>query len=168
MIAQPKASHFVDGAYVEDTAGAVIEVIYPATGAVIARLHEATPAVIEAALASATRAQTAWAALRPVDRARILRRAADIIRDRNADLARLETLDTGKPLQETLVADWPSGADALEYFAGLAPTITGRLYHPRGFGGLRRHRRLELPQPDCLLEIGSGAGFGQCHGVQTF
>ena len=126
MIAQPKASHFVDGAYVEDTAGAVIEVIYPATGAVIARLHEATPAVIEAALASATRAQTAWAALRPVDRARILRRAADIIRDRNADLARLETLDTGKPLQETLVADWPSGADALEYFAGLAPTITGQ------------------------------------------
>lgn len=126
MIAQPKASHFVDGAYVEDTAGAVIEVIYPATGAVIARLHEATPAVIEAALASATRAQTVWAALRPVDRARILRRAADIIRDRNADLARLETLDTGKPLQETLVADWPSGADALEYFAGLAPTITGQ------------------------------------------
>ena len=33
--------------------------------------------------------------------------------------------DTGKPLQETLVADWPSGADALEYFAGLAPTVTG-------------------------------------------
>ncbi|GAB1480792.1 betaine-aldehyde dehydrogenase [Paracoccaceae bacterium] len=125
MRAQPKASHFVDGAYLEDTAGAVIEVIYPATGEVIARLHEATPAVAEAALASAARAQAAWAATRPVDRARILRRAADLIRERNPDLARLETLDTGKPLQETLVADWPSGADALEYFAGLAPTITG-------------------------------------------
>ncbi|NTT86207.1 betaine-aldehyde dehydrogenase [Tabrizicola fusiformis] len=125
MKAQPKASHFVDGAYLEDTAGAVIEVIYPATGEVIARLHEATPAVVEAALASAARAQGAWAATRPVERARILRRAADLIRERNPDLARLETLDTGKPLQETLVADWPSGADALEYFAGLAPTITG-------------------------------------------
>ena len=125
MIAQPKASHFIDGAYVEDTDGAAIEVIYPATGAVIARLHEATHAVVEAALSSATRAQADWARVKPVERARILRRAADLIRDRNADLARLETLDTGKPIQETLVADWPSGADALEWFAGLAPTVTG-------------------------------------------
>lgn len=125
MIAQPQASHFVNGAYMEDTAGALIEVIYPATGAVIARLHEATPAVIEAALAGAQAAQAAWAATRPVERARILRRAADLIRERNPELARLETLDTGKPIQETLVADWPSGADALEYFAGLAPTVGG-------------------------------------------
>lgn len=125
MKAQPKASHFVDGAYVEDSKGAVIDVIYPATGEVIARVHEATPAVMEAALASASRAQAAWAATRPVERARILRRAADLIRERNPELARLETLDTGKPLQETLVADWPSGADALEYFAGLAPTVGG-------------------------------------------
>ena len=125
MIAQPQASHFVNGAYLEDTAGALIEVIYPATDAVIARLHEATPAVIEAALAGAQAAQAAWAATRPVERARILRRAADLIRERNPDLARLETLDTGKPIQETLVADWPSGADALEYFAGLAPTVGG-------------------------------------------
>lgn len=125
MMVQPKASHFVDGSYIEDKAGAVIEVIYPATGAVIAVLHEATAAVIEQALASAARAQGAWAAMRPVERARILRRAADLIRDRNPELARLETLDTGKPIQETLVADWPSGADALEYFAGLAPAVGG-------------------------------------------
>ncbi|MES2667233.1 MAG: betaine-aldehyde dehydrogenase [Pseudomonadota bacterium] len=125
MKSQPVASHFVNGHYIEDEAGAAIEVIYPATGEVIAVLHEATPAIVEAALASATRAQGAWAATRPVDRARILRRAADLIRARNEDLARLETLDTGKPLQETLVADWPSGADALEYFAGLAPTVVG-------------------------------------------
>ena len=88
MKAQPKASHFVDGAYVEDSKGAVIDVIYPATGEVIARVHEATPAVIEAALASANRAQAAWAATRPVERARILRRAADLIRERNPELAR--------------------------------------------------------------------------------
>ncbi len=126
MKAQPVASHFVNGAYVEDKQGAPIEVIYPATGEVIAVVHEATSAVVEAALASATAAQGAWAALKPVERARILRRAADIIRERNPELARLETLDTGKPLQETLVADWPSGADALEWFAGLAPTVTGQ------------------------------------------
>ena len=125
MRAQPKASHFVNGAYVEDQAGAPIEVIYPATGEVIAVLHEATPAVIEAALAGAEAAQKAWAATRPVERARILRRAVDLIRARNDELSVLETLDTGKPIQETTVADWPSGADALEYFAGLAPTVTG-------------------------------------------
>lgn len=125
MIAQPKASHFINGDWIEDTNGAVIEVINPATGGVIARLHEATPAVIDAALASAQAAQGAWAARKPIERGRILRRAADLIRERGDALARLETLDTGKPLQETLVADWPSGADALEYFGGLAPTVTG-------------------------------------------
>ncbi|MEI4485844.1 betaine-aldehyde dehydrogenase [Frigidibacter sp. MR17.14] len=125
LTAQPKASHFIDGAYVEDSAGAEIEVIFPATGAVIARLHEATPAIIDAALASAARAQKDWAALRPVERARILMRAVALIRERNEELSQLETLDTGKPINETRYADATSGADCLEYFAGLAPTVTG-------------------------------------------
>jgi betaine-aldehyde dehydrogenase len=60
-----------------------------------------------------------------MERGRILRRAADIIRSRNRALSELETLDTGKPLQETLVADAMSGADALEYFGGLAASLTG-------------------------------------------
>ena len=125
MKAQPKASHFVNGDWLEDEAGEVIEVTYPYTGEVIARLHAATPAVIEAAIASAEAAQAEWAAQAPVERARILQRAVAIIRARAEELAQLETLDTGKPIQETRVADWPSGADALEYFAGLAPTLTG-------------------------------------------
>lgn len=125
MKAQPTASHFVNGQYLEDTSGDSFDVIYPASGEVIARLHTATPAVIEAALSGAAAAQAAWADTRPVDRARILQRAVALIRDRAEELAHLETLDTGKPIQETRVADWPSGADALEYFAGLAPTITG-------------------------------------------
>jgi betaine-aldehyde dehydrogenase len=125
MKAQPPASHFVNGAWLDDSTGESFDVIYPATGEVIARLHAATPAVIETALASARAAQSAWAATRPVERARILTRAVALIRERAEDLAQLETLDTGKPIQETRVADWPSGADALEYFAGLAPTVTG-------------------------------------------
>ncbi|MBJ2150741.1 betaine-aldehyde dehydrogenase [Paracoccus sp. IB05] len=125
MKAQPKASHFIGGAYVEDVAGAEIQVIYPGTGEVIALLHEATPALVEQAVASAARAQKEWRRMRPVERARVLTRAAAIIRERGEELAQLETLDTGKPIQETRVADWPSGADALEYFAGLAPTVTG-------------------------------------------
>ena len=126
MRAQPTASHFIDGAYVEDTSGAPIDCVYAASGEVIARLHEATPALIDRALAAAKRAQVGWAALRPVERGRVLRRAADLLRARNRELSELETLDTGKPLQETLVADAASGADALEYFAGFAATVTGQ------------------------------------------
>ena len=125
MRQQPQASHFIDGKPVEDAAGKSIDVIYPATGEVIATVHSATGDVIERALASAGRAQADWAALAPVERGRVLRRAADIMRDRNRELSEIETFDTGKPLQETLVADAMSGADALEYFGGIAPTIGG-------------------------------------------
>ncbi|WP_417700981.1 betaine-aldehyde dehydrogenase [Pseudophaeobacter sp.] len=123
--AQPKASHFINGAYVEDTSGTAIPVIYAATGEQIASVHAATPAIVEQALASGKAAQQAWAAMTGMERGRILRRAADIMRDRNHDLSVLETYDTGKPLQETLVADATSGADALEYFGGLAASLTG-------------------------------------------
>ncbi len=130
---QPPASHFIDGAYVEDTAGAALDVIYPATGEVIARLHSATPAIVDQALEAATRAQADWAQMTGTERGRILRRAADIMRARNHDLSVIETHDTGKPLQETLVADATSGADALEYFGGLAGSLTGE-HIPLGGG----------------------------------
>ncbi len=130
---QPKASHFINGAYVEDTNGAPIDVIYPATGEVIARLYSATPEIVDQALNSAKAAQAEWAAMSGTERGRVLRRAADIMRDRNHDLSVLETHDTGKPLQETLVADATSGADALEYFGGLAASLTGE-HIPLGGG----------------------------------
>jgi len=122
--AQPAASLYLNGAPVEGQ-GPALDVIYPYTGEVIARLREASPAQVAEATAAAAAAQPAWAALRPVERGRVLIRAAQIIRERGEELARLETLDTGKPIQETRVADWPSGADALEFFGGLAPTVTG-------------------------------------------
>lgn len=131
--AQPKASHFINGTYVEDTSGTPIDVIYPATGEVIARVYAATPAVIDQALDAARTAQVAWAKMSGTERGRILRRAADILRERNYELSVLETLDTGKPLQETLVADATSGADALEYFGGLAGSLTGE-HIPLGGG----------------------------------
>lgn len=122
---QPTASHFIDGHYVEDRAGAEIPVICPFTEKQIALVHAATPEIVEKALASAARAQKEWAAKTGTERGRILRRAADIMRARNHDLSVLETRDTGKPLQETLVADATSAADALEYFGGLAGSLTG-------------------------------------------
>ncbi|MGJ8605302.1 MAG: betaine-aldehyde dehydrogenase [Marivita sp.] len=122
---QPKASHFIDGAYVEDTSGVPIPVIFPATGKQIATVYAATPAIVDQALASAHRAQRQWAAMSGTERGRILRRAADMMRDRNHDLSVLETYDTGKPYQETIAVDATSGADALEYFGGLAGSLTG-------------------------------------------
>ncbi len=123
---QPKASHFINGAYVEDDAGAPIDVIYPATGEVIAKIHSGTPAIIEQALDAARAAQVEWAKITGTERGRILRRAAEIMRERNHDLSVLETWDTGKPYQETSVADATSGADALEYFGGMAATLAGQ------------------------------------------
>lgn len=127
MTADPKptASHFINGAYIDDATGTPIPVVYAASGEDIARVHAATPAIVDRALAAAKAAQPAWAAMTGTERGRILRRAADIIRTRNHELSELETLDTGKPLQETLVADATSGADALEYFGGLAGSLTG-------------------------------------------
>lgn len=89
MRAQPTASHYVNGRYIEDEGGAPLPVIYPATGEVIATLHSATPNVLELAIEAARAAQPAWARMKPVERGRILRRAADILRARNADLARI-------------------------------------------------------------------------------
>ncbi len=132
MKAQPKASHFIDGEYVEDEGGTVIESIYPATGEVIARLHAATPAIVEKAVAAAKRAQPEWAALSPMARGRILKRAAEIMRERNRELSELETLDTGKPIQETIVADPTSGADAFEFFGGAAPAGLNGSHIPLG------------------------------------
>ncbi|PRD45765.1 betaine-aldehyde dehydrogenase [Phyllobacterium phragmitis] len=140
MRAQPKASHFINGEFVEDTSGRPLDVLYPATGEVIARLHGATPAIIKQAAQAAAAAQGAWAALKPVERGRILRRAADLLRARNAEVARLETLDTGKAIQETLVADPASAADALEYYGGVISGFNGEMIE---LGGAYAYTRRE-------------------------
>ena len=125
MKAQPKASHYINGRFVDDEQGAPLEVIHPATGETIARLHAATPNIVELAVEAARAAQGEWARLRPAERGRILRRAADIVHARNDELARLETLDTGKAIQETTVADPASAAEALEFFGGVVAAFHG-------------------------------------------
>ena len=112
----------------------------PATGAVLAEVEAAGEAEVAQAVAAAARAQPAWAALTGAERGRILRRAADLLRVRNDELARLETLDTGKPIQETRVVDVISGAECLEYFAGAAAGIVGEHVDlgPSAFGYTRR------------------------------
>ncbi|WP_428528342.1 betaine-aldehyde dehydrogenase [Roseibium sp.] len=125
MRAQPKASHYIGGAYTESQSGTPFDSLYPATGEVIAKIHPADDAIIAAAISSAKEGQKVWAATPPAERGRVLRKAAEILREKNHELSVLETLDTGKPLQETLIADAASGADCLEYYGGLAATLTG-------------------------------------------
>jgi betaine-aldehyde dehydrogenase len=114
--------------------------INPATGEVLATIKVAGPAEIDAAVERARKAQSAWAARSGAERGRVLRRAADILRSRNAELAQLETRDTGKPIQETSVVDVASGAECFEYFAGVAATISGEHLDlgPQAFGYTRR------------------------------
>ena len=102
------------------------QTINPANGEVLADVQAATQADIDAAVASAHEGQKVWAALTPVERARILNWAVDILRARNDELAELETRDTGKPLSETKAVDIVTGADVIEYYAGLAVAIEGR------------------------------------------
>jgi len=112
----------------------------PATGEVLATVKVAGAAEIDAAVEAARTAQRAWAARTGAERGRILRRAAEILRSRNAELAQLETRDTGKPIQETSVVDVASGAECFEYFAGVAATISGEHLDlgPQAFGYTRR------------------------------
>jgi betaine-aldehyde dehydrogenase len=99
--------------------------INPATGEVLGHVTAAGTAQVNAAVRAAQKAQAGWGILTGTERARVLRRAADILRSRNQELAELETRDTGKPIQETRVVDVASGADCFEYFAGLAQSLSG-------------------------------------------
>jgi len=121
-------------------AGEQFASLNPATGAVLGYVTVATPQQVDAAVAAAAEAQQKWGVLPGAERARILRRAADLLRARNQELAELETRDTGKPIQETRVVDVASGADCLEYFAGLAQSLSGEHIDlgPGAFGYTRR------------------------------
>ena len=114
--------------------------INPATGEVLGYVVASGSASVNAAVAAAKQAQPAWAAMTGAERARILNRAAALLRSRNEELAQLETRDTGKPIQETRVVDVASGADCFEYFAALAQSLSGEHVDlgPTAFGYTRR------------------------------
>ncbi|WP_010485803.1 betaine-aldehyde dehydrogenase [Pseudomonas sp. S9] len=116
---------YIGGRYVDSSSGAIFESINPATGEVLANIQQANQQDVDQAVASASAGQKVWASMTAMQRSRILRRAVDILRERNDELAELETLDTGKPLSETRFVDIVTGADVLEYYAGLIPAIEG-------------------------------------------
>ncbi|MBS7664332.1 betaine-aldehyde dehydrogenase [Pseudomonas lalucatii] len=117
---------YIGGRYVDSSSGASFETVNPANGEVLARVQRAGKDDVERAVASAAEGQKVWAAMTAMQRSRILRKAVDILRARNDELAALETLDTGKPLSETQAVDIVTGADVLEYYAGLIPALEGQ------------------------------------------
>lgn len=116
---------YINGGYTSATSGRTFETINPANGEVLATVQAAGREDVDRAVESAQRGQKIWAAMTAMERSRILRRAVDILRERNDELATLETLDTGKAYYETSTVDIVTGADVLEYYAGLIPALEG-------------------------------------------
>ncbi|UEM20630.1 betaine-aldehyde dehydrogenase [Skermanella mucosa] len=117
---------YIHGSASAAEGGGAFTTVNPATGEVLAEVSQASAADIDRAVASAREGQRAWVDLSAMQRSRVLRRAVEILRERNDELAELETLDTGKPLSETSAVDIVTGADVLEYYAGLVPAIEGQ------------------------------------------
>ncbi len=129
QLARP--SNFIAGKFV-DGSGESRETLYPATGEAIATIRWSTVEDVDNAVIAAREGYKVWRNTPPAVRARILNKAAAILRERLEYIARIETLDTGKPVQETLAVDVTSGADCLEYFAAQAAVQIGEYV---GFSG---------------------------------
>jgi betaine-aldehyde dehydrogenase len=135
----PLQRSLIDGAFVDSTSGETFATLHPGTNTVICEVEQAGAAEIDRAVTSARDGFAVWSAMSAVDRGRILRRAVDIIRDRNDELAAFDTLDAGRPIAETSTVDVPTGADVIEFYAGVAPTLHGEtMDFPGGFARMRR------------------------------
>ncbi|MGO2133477.1 MAG: betaine-aldehyde dehydrogenase [Halomonas sp.] len=117
--------HYIDGRRVAATSQETFQVINPFDGNQLAEVAHASEADVDTAVAAAHRGQRQWSAMSGMQRGRILQRAVALLRERNDELAKLESRNTGKPISETSTVDIATGADALEYYAGLAPAIEG-------------------------------------------
>lgn len=117
---------YIGGRRVDATSGQTFQSINPSNGEILAEIQAAAKADVDLAVSSAQQGQKVWAAMTAMQRSRILRRAVQILRERNDELAELETLDTGKPISETRFVDIVTGADVLEYYAGLVPALEGQ------------------------------------------
>ncbi|MFF5551776.1 aldehyde dehydrogenase family protein [Streptomyces olivaceoviridis] len=102
-----------------------LTVLNPATEEVVATVPAATAEDVDAAVVRAARAQTRWAALAPADRARLLRRFADVVDAHTEELAQLEVREAGHTVAN---ARWEAGnaRDLLLYAAGGAERLVGR------------------------------------------
>ncbi len=115
---------FIHGAWVEGKEH--FETLNPAKGERLAVVAQAMPADVDAAVESARKAQPGWAQTPPAKRAQILFKLGDLIAAHSADLARLETLDNGKPYFESSRGDLSLAAQHFRYYAGWADKYGGQ------------------------------------------
>ncbi|CAM5362033.1 Betaine-aldehyde dehydrogenase OS=Streptomyces alboniger OX=132473 GN=CP975_01100 PE=3 SV=1 [Streptomyces alboniger] len=118
---------FIGGQWREAADGARTEVVDPSRGAVVTTVAEAGAADVDAAVRAAREAFDggAWSGLSGRERGRILQRVAELIRENADDIARLESLDVGKPITLCHAVDVANAANDYEHFAALAHSLHG-------------------------------------------
>ena len=129
----PDVQLLIDGAWTKASAGRTLPVVNPATGETIGSVAHADRADLDRALEAAARGFQVWRKVAAFDRSRLMRKAANILRDRLDAIARVLTLEQGKPLVEAkgeiLVA-----ADVIDWFAEEARRTYGRVIPARAEG----------------------------------
>lgn len=121
----PIYSSFIAGHSASQAQRERFDVINPATADVIYQVEQADEALVNQAIESAQKGFATWSKMTGMERGRILLKAVALLRERNDELAEIEVKDTGKPWQEASVVDVVTGADSIEFFAGLAASIEG-------------------------------------------
>jgi acyl-CoA reductase-like NAD-dependent aldehyde dehydrogenase len=118
---------FIGGEWVEAASGETFETINPTTGEPLARVAQGGEADVDRAVRSARLAfeSGAWPVMDARKRGRLLHRIADVLEERADELARLETLDNGKPLKEARMIDIKESIDCFRYYAGWADKLAG-------------------------------------------
>lgn len=134
---------YISGKYVDSTSNELFTTINPATGKKLADIQHCGIEEINLAVEAAKKGQAIWAAMPGIERARVLHKAVALLRQYNNELAELEVMDTGKPIQEANCVDIVTGADVIEYFAGIADKVEGT-YQDLGNGNFYYTRQEPL------------------------
>ena len=124
----------IDGQWRDSLSGKTFETINPATEEVIAHIAEGDAADIDLAVKAARKAFDTgpWRTMDARDRGKLMYKLADLSEENVDELAELETLDNGKPLNESRHADLPLVIDCIRYYAGYADKIHGQTIPIRG------------------------------------
>jgi succinate-semialdehyde dehydrogenase/glutarate-semialdehyde dehydrogenase len=122
---------FIAGQWITDGEAGEMAVINPATGAVLGQCPKASATQLDAALKAADDAFPAWSRTAGAERYAILRRAADLLRERAANIARVITAEMGKPHAQA-VGEITSAADVIDFLGEEAKRRGGRLIPVRG------------------------------------
>lgn len=126
----PNTQLFINGQWQDAADGRSLAVFNPATGKEIGRVAQAGKADLDKALEAAQKGFEVWRDMLPVERAKIMRKAAALIRERAAEIAPLLTQEQGKPLVEAK-GETLAAADMIEWYADEGQRVYGRLVPSR-------------------------------------